>query len=293
MILRGEKSGLHTRVFINSLGIPVYEAKELGLAPLKYHDFPYDLSLVVTGNEIVDYFKVLMKALGFINPELASKTRHVPHGMLRLTSGKMSSRTGKIITGETLIDEVKEVVLGKMDMAEFGLSKEEVEQVADHIAVAALKYDVLRRGIGRDVVFDKEQAISLTGNTGPYLQYTHARANSVLEKAKDEGKEMSLDGFFVNNRYAESIDEKELDVARHLYKFPEIVYSAARDLSPGDVCGYLFKLAQLFNVFYNDIRIINAGTEMELDARLYLTSAVKNVMKTGLSLLGIEAPNKI
>src|SRR5690606_20581967 len=111
VIFLGEEYGLHNRVFINSLGLPTYEAKELGLAPAKYEYFPYDQSIVITGNEIKEYFKVLLKALSLIRPELAEKTLHIGHGMVRLPEGKMSSRTGNVITGEWLLDEAKRRVV--------------------------------------------------------------------------------------------------------------------------------------------------------------------------------------
>jgi len=293
VILRGEKSGLHTRVFINSLGIPVYEAKELGLAPLKYQNFSYDLSLVVTGNEIVEYFKVLMKALEFVDPNLASKTKHVPHGMLKLKSGKMSSRTGEVILGEALINDVKEAVLGRMDLEVSGFSEDEADEVADQLAVGALKYDVLKQGIGRDIIFDKEKSLSLCGNTGPYLQYTHARACSVLEKALDRGVSCSADSFYVNEGYGASVNEKDIEVIRHLVKFPKSVKEAAESLSPSNICSCLFDVAKSYNAFYDSVPIINADTREAVDSRLYLTSAVKNVLKSGLYLLGIKAPSKI
>ncbi|MDP2734680.1 MAG: arginine--tRNA ligase, partial [bacterium] len=151
VIFPGEKYGLHSRVFVNSRGLPTYEAKELGLAPTKYKDFSYDLSLIVTGNEIIGYFKVLLAALKETNPELAEKTRHLSHGMVRLPEGKMSSRTGNIVTAEQLIEEVKARVQSIMESSGSEIPKEEREEAAEHIAVGAIKYSLLRVSLGKDI----------------------------------------------------------------------------------------------------------------------------------------------
>ena len=138
IIFEGEKYGLHNRVFINSLGLPTYEAKELGLAPAKYKDFPYDLSIIITGNEINEYFKVLLKALSLVSPVLSSKTKHIGHGMVRLPTGKMSSRTGSVITGEWLLDEAKRRITKAFPKVD--------GKTADLIAVGAVKYALLKVG---------------------------------------------------------------------------------------------------------------------------------------------------
>ena len=186
-IFKGENYGLHTRVFINSMGLPTYEAKELGLAFAKYDKYPYDMSFIVTANEISEYFKVLLKALSLIDSELSEKTTHIAHGMMKLTSGKMSSRTGKIISGEDLINEVIDFVKEKMeDKAGEIVDGQPIEEI---IAVAAIKYYVLKQNTNKDIIFDPKQSISVEGNTGPYLQYTYARAKSVLNKGDfDEEK---------------------------------------------------------------------------------------------------------
>ncbi len=146
---------LHTRVFINSQGLPVYEAKDLGLAKLKFDKFPYTKSVIVTGNEIKDYFRVVLAAMKFVFPELRERTKHLPHGMLRLPTGKMSSRTGDVITAESLIDSVKELVASKglLDQMEEG----ERDGTKEKIAIGAIKYMILRQAIGNDIIFDLEK----------------------------------------------------------------------------------------------------------------------------------------
>ena len=139
---KGEKYVLHTRVFINSEGLPTYEAKDLGLAEIKYKKYAYDLSFIVTGSEVNDYFKVMLCAMRQINPKLAEKTKHIGHGMLRLPEGKMSSRTGKVITGESLIEKVQEMVDQKIKDRE--LSEKEKKEISEEVAIGAIKYSILK-----------------------------------------------------------------------------------------------------------------------------------------------------
>lgn len=274
IVFAGEKYGLHTRVFINSLGLPTYEAKELGLAPRKYKDFPYDTSVIITGNEINEYFKVLHKALEIIYPDLAKKTVHLGHGMVRLPEGKMSSRTGKVLAGDDLLDHVVEELKN--------LNKDNNEAVIDEVAVAAVKGAFLQVGIGQDIVFDINKSISLDGNSGPYLQYTYARTASILSKADGEVPEKTS----ISNPFEDS--EKVL--VRRLVYYPEILENAAINYSPHLLANYLFELASEFNSFYNAERIIGNKRQNE---RLLLTKAVGIVLKNGLHILGMEAPEKM
>ncbi len=274
VIFPKEKSGLHTRVFVNSLGLPTYEAKELGLAPTKHKDFPYDTSIVITGNEINEYFRVLLKALSFINPELSEKTKHISHGMVRLPSGKMSSRTGQVLTGEWLLDEVKKKLFESFpDMDSV---------VGEKLTVGAVKYALLKSSVGQDLTFSLEESINLHGNSGPYLQYAYARTQNVLEKSEPGN---------VSNNYEPNSEEQVL--IRMLIHFSEIVERASLEYSPSVVCTYLFELAQSFSVFYEKHRISDAENEDAKNFRLLLTVGVGHVLKNGLCLLGISAPVKI
>lgn len=258
---------LHTRVFINSDDLPTYEAKELGLAKIKHDKFSYDESVIVTANEINQYFKVLLKALEQIFPDLAAKTKHVSHGFLRLPSGKMSSRTGDVITADSLIGEVKERVLAKME--------EQDGVVAEQVAVAAIKFEILKQAPGRDIIFDINKSLSLEGDSGPYLQYTYARARSVLEKS---AQQLDLENLEIN------------EPARLLARYSDIVSRSAENVAPQLLVQYLLQLAASFNSFYAQNKII--GNEYE-QSRLALTAAVSQVIKNGLWLLGIQAPGKM
>ncbi|MEK9178202.1 MAG: DALR anticodon-binding domain-containing protein, partial [Patescibacteria group bacterium] len=276
IIFKGDDFGLHTRVFINSQGLPTYEAKELGLAPLKYKDFKYDLSIIITGNEINEYFKVLLKALSLINQDLAEKTVHLSHGMVRLESGKMSSRTGDVIKAEDLLNDIESKINKQFD------SVENIEQ----IAVGAAKYALLKSGIGKDIVFDIEESISLNGNSGPYIQYTYARTQSVLAKspafAKASAGKQKLN--------FENLEKEEREVLRQLAYFQDFAEIASKNYSPNTICTYLFELAQNFNLFYEKHKII--GSENE-EFRLVLTSATGKILKKGLNLLGIASPERM
>jgi arginyl-tRNA synthetase len=267
---------LHTRVFINSEGLPTYEAKELGLAKIKYDKYPYTKSIVITANEQSDYFKVLLAAMKFIFPELREKTKHLPHGMLRLPSGKMSSRTGEVITAEWLIEAVKAVIGSKGLLDEMEESVR--EETKEAIAIGAIKYMILRQSIGNDIIFDFEKSLSIDGDSGPYLQYAFARTNSLLIKA---GKKGNLTG-----------ERKSLhEIEKILYRFPEIVERAMKEYAPNLILTYLIELAGSFNNFYAHEKIISNDNESEY--KIAITEAFGVVLKNGLTVLGIPTPEKM
>ncbi len=282
---------LHTRVFLNAEGLPTYEAKELGLAKIKAGKYAADVSISITGNEINDYFKVVLRAMQELMPEIAEKIKHLSHGMLRLPTGKMSSRTGQVITAESLIDEVKEKVLEKIKDRDF--SDEEKNDIAEKVAVGALKYSILKQGIGKDIIFDFDKSLSFEGDSGPYLQYAYTRALSVLKKAENlEAKPLSE---------ADAISKLDFDVPEVqlqklpastsiatleslLYRLPEVTESAYQELAPQQVSTYLIEVAGAFNSFYAQNQIIGSDNEVYF---LALTRATSIVLKNGLGLLAI------
>ena len=283
IIFKGEKHDpkLHTRVFITSAGLPTYETKELGLTKEKFKTkLDMNLSIVVTAQEQMDYMKVVAKALSLIYPEYTDKMKHITHGMMKFASGKMSSRKGNIITGETLIRDTKMLVAEKMRGREMG--EEEKEKVISDVAVAAIKYSILKQSIGGDIIYDFEKSISFEGDSGPYLQYSYARANSILEKAQ---KENILPDF-------ETVPEETFEVEKLLYKFPEIVFRSASFYEPHHVANYLIELARAFNSFYGNMVIVSKEDKTS-SYKVALTYAFSFVMKTGLHLLGIAAPKKM
>lgn len=281
VIFKGEDFGLHTRVFLNAEGLPTYEAKEMGLAEIKRNLFSYDISLTVTANEQDDFFRVLEVAIGKVFPELDGKSKHLSHGVLKLTTGKMSSRTGGVISAESFIDEVKASVLAKMNESERNLREEEKSEITEMVALAAIKYWILKQSIGKDIIFDKEKALSLEGDSGPYLQYAHTRALSVLRKAKEAG--IAVDA-------GSNVPDTEL--TRKLYRFPEIIEEALILQAPQLLVTYLTELASVFNHFYATSHILVEG-DASSGPRVALVSAFATVMKNGLSTLGIGVPERM
>ncbi|MCX6723874.1 MAG: arginine--tRNA ligase [Candidatus Staskawiczbacteria bacterium] len=279
IIFKGEKYGLHTRVFINSDGLPTYEAKDLGLAKIKYEKYAYDKSVIVTGNEVNDYFKVMLCAMDKVLPKLAEKTKHIGHGMLRLPEGKMSSRTGKVITGESLIEKVEELVREKIKDRE--LSEKEKKEIIEDVAIGAIKYSILKQTIGHDIIFNFEHSISFEGDSGPYLQYSYARAKSVLRKAKEQGLKASF----------KNAPEKITQLEKIMCYFPDIVVQAGKSYEPHYVSLYLTELAATFNTYYAENKIVD---EKETSPyRVALTIAFTRIMENGLWLLGMKTLNRM
>ncbi|MEI6236990.1 MAG: arginine--tRNA ligase [Candidatus Saccharibacteria bacterium] len=267
VIFEGEQYGLHTRVFINSQGLPTYESKDLGNAMLKWKDYAYDKSIIITGQEQAEYFKVMLKALEQFAKVQSERTTHIPHGMVKLNTGKMSSRSGQVVRALDLLETAEE--------AARSLAKSDNEPVRD-ITLAAIKYAFLKNRIGGDIVYDVDESLSLEGNSGPYLQYAHVRAHSIIEKANTKITEIK------------DLDAQERILADKLDEFPEIILSATTQLYPHIVCTYLFELAQSFNRFYEHNRIIGDARQAQ---RLALVNAYKTVLKNGLSILKIPVPN--
>ncbi|NBV76948.1 arginine--tRNA ligase [bacterium] len=275
-VFKGEDYGLHTRVFLNKQGLPTYEAKELGLEKMKQDEYPHsEKFIIVTANEITEYFKVLKKAMEQVLPSVAAKLLHVPHGMMKLQSGKMSSRTGSVITGESLLGELKDAALERAKESR----AENHELLAQQIAVAAIKFQVLKGGTSKDIIFDRERSLSLEGDSGPYLQYAHARCTSLLEKGKSVGITPVIDAFGVMP-----------DFVRHLVHFPEVVERAASEYEPHHVATFLIELASQFNAWYAQEKIMDTPDTAH---KLALVDAVRQTLQNGLWVLGISAPEKM
>lgn len=279
-VFSGEEYGLHSRVFLNSLGLPTYEAKELALAKLKEDYVKYDYSVISTAKEINEYFKVLLKAMSFVYPELAAKTEHIGHGMVRLSTGKMSSRTGDVIPAIDFINEITEAAKEKIKES----GREVNENTARDIAIAAIKYTTLKGSIYQDTVFNKEQALSFEGASGPYLQYTHARIASVLEKAREAGVSSEVS--------VENVPTEAYEIEKILYRFPEVVEEAFLAREPHQVATFLTELAASFNTFYGNEKIADP-TDAYAPYKCFLASVVKQTLANGLWLLAIKAPEKM
>ena len=277
VVYRGEKESLHTRVFITKLGLPTYEAKDLGLLQLK-SQVDVTSSISVTANEQNEYFKVVLAAAKHI-PELqdfAQKTTHVSHGMMRFAEGKMSSRKGNVITGESLLEDLKDAAKEKMQGRELG----DAEKTAESVAVGAIKYSILKQGSGKDIIFDPEKSLSLEGDSGPYVQYAHTRALSLLKKAGTEAVEPGTDD---KPAAANTLE-------RLLLHFPDAVLRSARELEPHYVTTYITELASTFNSWYASERIIGGSNP---HYGVLLAQAVEATLAKGLQVLGIPAPEEM
>ncbi len=297
IIFDAQRYGLHKRVFVNSMGLPTYEAKELGLAVQKNEDFHYDLSIIVTAAEITEYFKVLIKALSLIYPDLAKRTVHIGHGFVKLPAGKMSSRSGNVLTAQWLLDESVSAVKKQFEDMD--------AETAEKVGVGAVKYSLLKSGIGRDVVFNFEESISLEGNSGPYLQYSYVRAKSVLARfagssaRRAKAKEELFSGLGLKTRSEgrqnfsnfkpEVVGSGEEGLLKKLVKFNDQTFFTD-DFSQHNLCNYLYELASIFNLFYAKNPILKSENE---GFRLALTKAVANILEQGLGLLGIETPSRM
>ncbi|MBP9802889.1 MAG: arginine--tRNA ligase [Candidatus Pacebacteria bacterium] len=282
IVFHGEKHDpkLHTRVFINSEGLPTYETKEIGLTVTKFEKENPDTSIVITAIEQGEYMRVVAKAISLIYPEYESRMRHITHGMLRFATGKMSSRKGNIITGESLIKDVSNAILEKIKDRDF--TEGEKTDIANKVGVGALKFSILKQAPGGDIIYDFEKSISFEGDSGPYLQYSFARANSLLNKAKEQGIDINTI----------SKNSEILEIEKMLYKFPEVVIRAQEEYAPHYITHYLLELARAFNSFYGNNQIVNKEDESS-PYKLAITSAFARIMQNGLYLLGIESPEKM
>jgi len=270
---------LHTRVFINSQGLPTYETKEIGLTMTKFEKENPDISIVTTAIEQAEYMKVVQKAISLIHPALESRMKHITHGMMRLATGKMSSRKGNVVTGESLLQDSMTIVFEKIKDRE--LSDEEKKTISRQVGVSALKYSILKSSLGSNIIFDFEKSISFNGDSGPYLQYGTVRANSLLEKAKD---------FNLNDK--KEIPKEIIELEKLFYQFEEVVQRSYQEFAPHYISTYLTELSSAFNAFYGNTKILLEENKYA-EYHLNLVKAFYQTMKNGLWLLGIEVPEKM
>jgi arginyl-tRNA synthetase len=271
IVFVGESYGLHTRVFVNAEGLPTYEAKDVGLSIKKWDDYHFDESIIVTGNDITEYMKVVLKSIEQFKPELAKRTKHITHGNIRLAGNeKMSSRKGNFLRATDVLDitaNANEKVQGNRN---------------DEPVLGAIKYGFLKFKIGADSIFEPSESVSLHGNSGPYLQYALARARSIIRKHTSDNSEFTApsDGY----------SQYERDLLFKITEYPHVVAQATVEFLPHHLCTYLYELAQVFNRFYENNKVI--GDERE-NVRVYLVMAYASVLFNGLSVLGIPAPDKM
>lgn len=266
IVYRGEKVGLHTRVFINREGVPTYETKDVGLLFTKWDDYHFDESVVITGNEQDDYMKVVLASVQEYAPELVERTSHLTHGMVRLPGNvKMSSRKGNFLKAVDVLEMVRDELGG--------------EKADARVVLAAVKYAFLKYKMGGDIVFDPKESVATNGNSGVYLLYSVVRAKKILQKVKArDAQEMK------------EVGEYERKLMQKLTQSGDVLRTAAMDKALYKVCGYLYELAQEFSRFYEYVPV--AGSEKEGELAV-LVRAYAKVMEQGLRLLGIEVPEEM
>lgn len=268
VVFKGDDDGLHTRVFLNSEGLPTYETKDLGLAATKWQDYQPDINVIITANDIEQYMKVVLRVVQNFHPEIAERTIHLTHGMVKLAGGaKMSSRKGNILQAND--------ILGAAETA----AKQANPDNSYDTVLAAVKYAFLKNRIGGDIIYDPNESVALEGNSGPYLQYAHARARSILRKA-DKTPETTI----------AALEQNERSLMRKIGEFAEVVERATSELMPHHICTYLYELAQTFNSFYEHNRVIGDDREA---VRLQLVAYYADTLKAGLQLLNIQAPEQM
>lgn len=263
VVFPGEKYGLHTRVFVNAEGLPTYEAKDVGLLFTKWDDYHFDKSIVITGNDIIDYMKVVLKSVSLYAPELVERTKHITHGNVRLPGNeKMSSRKGNFIKAVDVLDDV-EALVGR-----------------SIIAMGAIKYAFLKYKIGGNIEFDARESVSTTGNSGVYLQYSAVRAKKILAGIK--AGEADFSGW--------ELDGNEKKLIAKLAQYGQVLKDALSDFAPHKIANYLYETAQEFSRFYENVKV--AGSEYESE-RAALVDAYYKTVEHGLGLLGIEIPEEM
>lgn len=274
VVYKGEKDGLHTRVFINAEGYPTYEAKDIGLLWMKFERNNPDVSILVTDNHQASTFEVVLKASEGINPVWSEKTIHKTHGRMSFKGKKMSSRLGGVPTAVEVLDTVLEEVAER--------AKEGADD-ADAVAIGALKFTILRTMAGKDINFDPETSLSFEGDSGPYLQYTNARINSVLEKASAVG---------LVPKSEKEMEDLPNDVEKLVVRFPEVVELAVSEWAPHHITTYLLQLARAFNSWYGNTKLIDEENK-NTPYNLALAKSVGIVIQNGLQLLGIKSPERM
>ncbi len=270
VIFEGDESRhLHTRVFVTSKGLPTYEAKDIGVIWLQKQDYNFDHRYLLTGNDQKEYMRVVYAAAETFDPELVGTMTHLTNGTVRFADGKkMSSRLGNVSRAADVVEAVRERVADLVTD----------ESLCNAVALGAIKYAFAKYKLGGDINFDLEETVSLQGNSGPYLQYAHARARRILENSKAEF-----------TKPTELYDEDRA-LVRKLGEYHDVMDLAVAQLEPHHICNYLFELAQEFNRYYEKNRVVGSDKETH---RVGLVALYADILKAGLTVLGVAAPEKL
>ena len=281
--------GLDQKLLLRADGTSVYMTQDIGTATLRFSDFPIDKMIYVVGNEQNYHFQVLSILLDRLGMEWGKDLVHFSYGMVELPEGKMKSREGTVVDADDLVDEMVGTAteiskeLGKLD----GLSDEEISSICEMIGLGGLKYFILKVDPRKNMTFNPKESIDFNGNTGSFIQYTHARICSVLRKAAEQG--IALADL---NKDIE-LKEKEVSLIQSLAAFPTVVAQAGKEYSPSLIANYTYELVKEYNQFYHDFSILKEENADLKNMRLVLSANVAKVIKTAMSLLGIKVPEKM
>lgn len=280
------KFGLDEKVLQRSDGTSIYITQDIYLGEMREKKYHPDRMLYVVDVTQSYHFKVLFAIYELLGYKWAQRSHHLAYGYVYLGKEKMASRKGNVILTDDFIEEMTKRAVKVMKASKVQVDKENEAKTTEAIALAAMKYGMLSYELKRDIHFDKERTIQLTGRTGPYLQYTYARTQSILEKGGNRDSD-KVDLSF------NEVKSEEVELLRRLYLLPEVIVSAAENYEPHFLTDYLYELAQSFNTFYNNIPVLKADTQESLQIRLALCRATGQVLKNGLELLGITALAKM
>lgn len=282
--------GLDEKLLLRADGTSVYMTQDIGTAKLRYDDYKIDKMVYVVGNEQNYHFQVLSLLLDRLGYEWGKSLVHFSYGMVELPEGKMKSREGTVVDADDLMAEMIETAretsqeLGKLD----NCSEEEIREIARMVGLGALKYFILKVDPRKNMTFNPKESIDFNGNTGPFIQYTHARIKSVLRKAADQGINFGTE---IDNTL--EISEKESYLIQLLSGFPAVVRQAGEEFSPALIANYTYDLVKEYNQFYHDFSILREENETLKIFRLNLSEAIAKVIKTAMGLLGIEVPERM
>lgn len=282
--------GLDEKLLLRADGTSVYMTQDIGTAKLRFEDYPIDKMIYVVGNEQNYHFQVLSILLDKLGFSWGKDLVHFSYGMVELPEGKMKSREGTVVDADDLMDEMintaKETSqeLGKLN----NQNESELNNIATIVGLGALKYFILKVDPRKNMLFDPKESIDFNGNTGPFIQYTHARIKSVLRKSEEQNINIAT-----TIPATISISEKETGLIRQLSTFPEIVKQAGKEYSPSVIANYIYDLVKEYNQFYHDFSILKEENEDLRSFRLLLSKNVAKIISLGMNLLGIKVPERM
>ena len=284
--LTGE--GLDEKLLLRSDGTSVYMTQDIGTAKLRFQDYPIDQMIYVVGNEQNYHFQVLSILLDKLGFKWGKDLVHFSYGMVELPNGKMKSREGTVVDADDLMQlMVDDALKTSQELGKFNdMSDEERKEIARIVGMGALKYFILKVDARKNMLFNPEESIDFNGNTGPFIQYTYARIRSILRKAEAEG-------LVAKTSDSISLNEKEIALIQKMSEYGAAVAQAGKDYSPSGIANYCYELTKAFNQFYHDYSILGAETQELKQLRLALAKNVAKTIKNGMSLLGIEVPERM